>query len=121
MNSLAASDLPSSTAGTPLLVVAIDLIVERDRAEQLEREDLDHVGLREHVAALHEVRRDAVDDEARRHVGRGEQADDAVGVADRRDLGGRDDDRLVGAGDRVLEALLDAGRAVDEHEVVRAS
>ena len=62
--------------------------------------------------------RDAVDDEARRDVGRGEQADDAVGIADRRDLGGRDDDRLVGAGDRVLEALLDAGRAVDQHEVV---
>ena len=56
MNSLAASDLPSSTAGTPLFVVAIDLIVERDRAEQVEREDLDDVGLREHVALLHEVR-----------------------------------------------------------------
>ena len=50
-----------------------------------------------------------------------EQADDAVGIADRRDLGRRDHDRLVGAGDRVLEALLDAGRAVDEHEVVLSS
>jgi len=43
----------------------------------------------------------------------------AIGIADRRHFGGRDHDRFVRAGDRILEALLDAGRAIDQHEVVR--
>ena len=72
-------------------------------------QDRVHVVDREHLAFAHECGPQAVDDELRPKAV-AEQADDAIDVAHRRNLGRADDDRLVGAGDRVAKAELDARR-----------
>jgi hypothetical protein len=71
----------------------------------------------EHVAAAHHLGTDAIDDQAHRQAAFVQFADHAVGVADRADFRRRDDDRFARAGERVAEAVLDAGRTVDEHVV----
>jgi len=46
-----------------------------------------------------------------------QESDDAVGVAHGRDFGRADDDRVTRARDRVAKTRLDAGRAIDQHEL----
>ena len=86
----------------------------RDHAEQRQPQDGVDVLDREHLAFLDERGAQPVDDQFGRPAV-GQQPDDAVGVADGRDLGRADDDGVLRAGDRVAEAEFDSRRAIDQH------
>src|SRR5690606_9769112 len=93
-------------------------LIVRHHPDQLDGQDLDDVVDVHHVAPLHHVGADAVDDElGRTDLVRFQHADDPVRVPDGGDLGGRHDEGVVGAGDRVAETVLDAGGRVHQNVV----
>lgn len=93
------------------------LIVWND-AEQIDCQHLADLVDVQHFPVLDHRGADAVDDELGRNLGALQQADHPVGIAHGGILGSRDDNRPVGAGYRVAEALLDAGRTVDDDIIV---
>mmetsp|Transcript_3353 Transcript_3353/g.13620 ORF Transcript_3353/g.13620 Transcript_3353/m.13620 type:complete len:353 (+) Transcript_3353:1688-2746(+) len=91
------------------------LCVLRDGAQERHAEHLLDILHAHHVVLLDHVRADPVDDELHVvDVVSLEETGDAIGVADGGDLRRGDDDGLVGAGDGVDEANIDARGAVDE-------
>ncbi len=102
-----------NASGSPRLVVTMISGSSAIDAEQRQPQNPVDVLDGEHLSFAHELRPQSIDDELRPKP-IAEQTDDAIDIAYGGDFGRADDDRLVGAGDRVLEAELDAGGAVDQ-------